>query len=164
MSQIQKWDYNFLSLARQISFFSKDPSTKVGALIARPDRTIASMGFNGFPKGIKDDWRLSVREEKYKIIIHAEMNAILNAKESVEGYTLYVWPLAPCINCCKHVIQSGIKRIVYPVLINDYTRWTEELNASFELFSEACIETEGVYLNISDKEDLKPWDHLNENI
>lgn len=91
----KKWDLRFLRLSQCISTFSKDPSTKVGAVIVRPDKTIASMGFNGFPKKLKDDARYNDREVKYSLIVHGEINAILFAKESLTGYTLYTYPFMP---------------------------------------------------------------------
>jgi dCMP deaminase len=105
------WDKRFLELAALVGGWSKDPSTKVGAVIVRPDRTIASLGYNGFPRGVDDTYK--DREHKLLRTVHAEMNAILSAREPVNGYTLYVTPLCPCSNCAAAIIQSGIKRIVY---------------------------------------------------
>lgn len=111
-----RWDMRFLALAEHIAAWSKDPSTKCGAVIVRPNRTIASVGYNGFPRGVVDDPRLyEEREEKYSRIVHAEMNAILSASESLAGYTLYVWPpgMGPtCDRCAAAVIQTGIRRVV----------------------------------------------------
>jgi dCMP deaminase len=58
---MNKWDKNFLQLAKTVSTFSKDPSTKVGAVIVDDDNRVISIGYNGFPKGIKDDNRLDNR-------------------------------------------------------------------------------------------------------
>lgn len=101
-----------LSLAVAVADRSRDPSTKVGAVIIRSDKTICSMGYNGFPRQMEDkpEW-WDVREEKYARVIHAEMNAILNAPEPVTGMTLYVTH-PPCENCAKHVAAAGITRIV----------------------------------------------------
>ena len=110
---IDKWHIRFLSLAEHISTWSKDPSTQCGAVVVRPDKTIASVGYNGFPKGYPDltNWYLE-KETKHKNVIHAEMNAILFAKELLVGYTLYTYPIPPCIRCMPHVIQSGISMVV----------------------------------------------------
>jgi dCMP deaminase len=107
------WDIRFVQLAKLVSLWSKDPSTKVGAVIVRPDKTIASVGFNGFPKGVPDQpsW-YEDREVKYKIVKHAEENAILFAHEDISGHTLYVYPLPPCSSCAGDIIQRGIKRVV----------------------------------------------------
>ena len=73
-----KWDKRFLELAKHISLWSKDPSTKVGCVVVGEDREIRSTGFNGFPRGIEDDdGRLSDRSQKYPLICHAEENAII---------------------------------------------------------------------------------------
>lgn len=110
------WDGRFLSLAAHVAQWSKDPSTKCGAVIVRPNRTIASLGYNGFPRGVEDAGHLySNREEKYKRIVHAEVNAILFASEPMRGYTLYTWPFLPCCRCATVVIQSGLTRVVAPI-------------------------------------------------
>lgn len=115
---MKSWDMKILGLAEYIAAaWSKDPSTKVGAVITRPDHTIVSVGYNGFPRGIRDTTeRLNDREMKLNLTVHAEMNAILNAREPLKGYTLYVWPpsyFSPtCHRCAPHVIQTGIINIV----------------------------------------------------
>jgi dCMP deaminase len=81
------WDAYFIGIAREVSTASKDPSTKVGAVIVRPDWTVAAMGYNGFPRGIADTpERLNDRETKYALVTHAEVNAILTAREPLHGY------------------------------------------------------------------------------
>lgn len=109
---MNKWDERFLELAQVVSSWSKDPSTKVGAVIA-DKKHIVSVGFNGFPPHVedRDEW-LNERETKYKLIIHAEINAILNSNRSVAGCTLYTYPLFPCPDCSKHLSASGITRVV----------------------------------------------------
>lgn len=110
-----RWDEFFFSLCKTNAGMSKDPSTKVGSVIVRPDRTVVSMGWNGFPKRSKDSENLySDREIKYQRIIHAEMNAIIHAREPLHGCTLYSWPLGPCERCMPHIIQAGIIRVVSP--------------------------------------------------
>ena len=79
------WDKRFLELASVVGSWSKDPSTKVGAVIVNENKQIVSMGYNGFPRGVRDDYRLENRETKYNLIVHAEANAIIHAKESLEG-------------------------------------------------------------------------------
>jgi dCMP deaminase len=113
----QWWDRWFLGLAQYISTASKDPSTKVGAVIVDKNRIIRGIGYNGFPRGVKDTpARYADRELKYKLVVHAEVNALLNATGSVQDCSIYVWPTlmvpAVCPECCKAVIQSGIKRVV----------------------------------------------------
>ena len=108
------WDKRFLELATTVAGWSKDPSTKVGSVIVRPDRTVAALGFNGFPRVMPDKpENYENREEKYSRVIHAEMNALLQAREPVKGYTAYV-TLLPCDRCLVHLAQAGIVRFVAP--------------------------------------------------
>lgn len=108
------WDLRFLDLARHVAAWSKDPSTQVGATIVRPDRTIVSVGFNGFPRGVLDlPSRYADRPVKYGLVVHAEANAILSAHQDVAGCTLYS-SLMTCNECAKLIIQSGIRCVVTP--------------------------------------------------
>jgi len=137
-----KWDKRFLQLASLVASWSKDPSTQCGGVIVRPDKTIASVGYNGFPRGIKD-WEefLNNREEKLKRVVHSEMNAILNARERLDGYTLYNWPGQSCSRCAVHVIQAGIIRVVSAKPEGGFAeRWAEEMKLTEQLFNEAYIE------------------------
>lgn len=134
-----KWDNRFLKMAREISTWSKDPSTQCGAVIVRPDKTIVSLGYNGFPRGMPDnDELLTNRDEKLFRVVHAEMNAILTAREPLLGYTLYVWPFSPCERCAVHIIQSGIKRVVYP--ITNVERWAESFQRSRKYMMECGLD------------------------
>ena len=135
---MSNWDSRFLDLARLVSTWSKDPSTQVGAVITR-DKFVVSLGFNGHPKGVVDSAeRLEVREVKYRTIIHAEINAILTAKQDLEGCTIYLWPFMPCSQCGAAIVQAGIKRVVAPKSDND--RWAESFKFTTEMFAEAGVE------------------------
>ena len=135
---LSNWDVRFLGLAAYISNWSKDESTKCGCVIARPDKTIASLGFNGFPRGLRDDPRLLLeRDRKYERVIHAEMNALLFLREQVEGFTMYVWPMLPCNRCAVHVIQAGIGKVVAPAIYID--RWRDSVKLTRSLFDEAGV-------------------------
>lgn len=133
-----EWDIRFLDLAKLVSTWSKDPSTKVGAVITDANNRIISIGYNGFPQGIIDDSRLDDRETKYKMIVHGEMNAILFANKSLNNCTLYTYPFMPCPRCSAMIIQAGIKRVVS--YKNTISRWEEEFTLSRSLFNEAKIE------------------------
>ena len=137
----EPWDDWLLGLAQYTSTRSKDPSTQCGAVIVRPDNTIASLGYNGFPRGIADaPPLLANREEKYKRVIHCEMNALLTAREPLQGYTLYVWPFLTCERCAVHVIQAGIRRVVAPEATPaQLERWKDNFNLALELFGESGI-------------------------
>jgi dCMP deaminase len=134
------WDKRFLDLADHIAAWSKDPSTKVGAVIVRPNRTIASVGYNGFPRGVKDDAeRLSDRPVKYAMTVHAEANAILSADGKVDGCTIYVSPLHPCSNCAALIIQSGIKRVVARMGTAP-SQWLDSFEKAKIMFDEAGVD------------------------
>jgi dCMP deaminase len=108
------WDARFLNLAQHVGQWSKD-RTKVGAVIARPDHRIVSLGFNGFAAGMSDDEELYAdRPTKLSRVIHAEMNALLFAAQPVVGCTLYTWPMLSCDRCFVHMVQAGIRRFVAP--------------------------------------------------
>lgn len=140
MNDNQKtWDNRYLGLAEYISSWSKDPSTKVGAVIVDKKNRPISFGFNGLPQGVEDSMEiLNNRELKYKMIIHAERNALLFAKTDLQGCTLYTWPFQPCAACTSMIIQSGITRIVTKQV--DHDRWEEEFKLSRKLLEEAGVE------------------------
>ena len=110
------WDEYFMGIAMLAAKRSKDPSTQVGACIVSPDNIIISTGYNGMPKGCSDDefpWGRDGEDTKYPYVVHAELNAILNANgRSLQGSRLYV-ALFPCNECAKAIIQSGIREVVY---------------------------------------------------
>jgi dCMP deaminase len=148
----ERWDQHFLQLAIDHARMSKDPSTHVGAVIVGPDREIRSMGFNGFPRGIRDTpERLNDREAKLRIIVHAETNAILNAARvgiPTKGCTLYlaatdktgaIWGGAPCTRCTVEVIQAGIVEVVTRPFKDVPSRWSGDI-----AFAEALLKEAGV--------------------
>jgi dCMP deaminase len=139
---MNKWSSRFLDMAELVSRWSKDPSTQTGAVIVRPDRTVCSIGYNGFPAAIADkEELLNDREAKYERIIHCEMNALLNARERVDGYTLYTYPFLSCPRCAVHMISAGIKKVVGPKCPDDkLERWGEALERTKTLFREARVE------------------------
>lgn len=126
------WDIRFLRLAKEIASWSKDPSTKVGAVIVDDDNQIVSTGYNGFPFCFPDDEEeYANRELKLQRIIHGEMNAIFNAKRSVRGCTLYTWPFMSCDKCAPHMLQAGITRFVAPDTPSEIKeRWHDSIELS----------------------------------
>ena len=149
---MNKWDIRFLELAEHVSTWSKDPSTKVGAVLVSPDRRTIFHGYNGFPQGMSDDELIyDSRDQKYDRIVHAEMNAVLNATAPVRGFTCYTFPLPVCSRCCIHLIQSGISRIVVPAHVTNVDRWKD----SFERAVDYCREA-GVQLDIISLFNRKP--------
>lgn len=138
LQNYNKWDSRFLDLAKFISTWSKDPSTQVGAIITDWNNRVISIGYNGFPQNIKDDNRLSVRKDKYQIIVHAEVNAILFANIPLKNCTIYTYPFMPCPTCAGMIIQAGINRVVS--YNNMPARWKDNFKISANLFKEAKIE------------------------
>lgn len=110
------WDEYFMGISLLAARRSKDPNTQVGACIVSPENVIISTGYNGMPKGCSDDeypWDRTGEETKYPYVVHAELNAILNANgRSLQGSRIYV-ALFPCNECAKAIIQSGIKKVLY---------------------------------------------------
>ena len=110
------WDEYFMGIAMLAAKRSKDPSTQVGACIVSEDNIIISTGYNGMPKGCSDDefpWGREGAETKYPYVVHAELNAILNANgRDLKGSRIYV-ALFPCNECAKAIIQSGVKEVLY---------------------------------------------------
>ena len=137
------WGDKYIHLAKQISTWSKDPSTKVGAVVIGEYGQLLSQGYNGFPRGIKDsDERLNNRERKYELIVHAEMNAIYNASlngVSLKDSTLYVYGLPICNECAKGIIQVGIKKVIAMRPEKYNIAWEESINNARNLFSEVDI-------------------------
>jgi dCMP deaminase len=144
---VEKWDRRFLELAKLVSTWSKDPSTKVGAVLVNnlQERVIIGTGYNGFPRGILDsEERLNNRETKYKLVVHAEVNAVIQAGQAAKGSTLYVYPsfMVPpiCHDCCKVVIQAGVETIVgYEPDPSDprVQRWLGSIAISREIWQES---------------------------
>ena len=135
---LKKWDLRFLEMARNAAGWSKDPSTKVGAIIVDDDKRVISVGYNGFPKGVTDDERLHDREEKYKMIVHAERNALLFANKDVKNCSIYTYPFMPCSVCAGMIIQAGIKRVV--TVKNNNVRWQKDFVVSRQMFKESEID------------------------
>jgi dCMP deaminase len=140
---MNKWSRRYLDVAKEVATWSKDPSKKIGAIAVGDKGQILSQGYNGFPRGVKDtDNRYDVREEKYKYVVHGEMNCIYNACNSgvsLNGATLYVTGLPVCSECAKGIIQVGINKVVmeYPKDIPDF--WRESMLLTKQMFQEAGI-------------------------
>ena len=107
-ASLPKWDARFLELAEHVAEWSKGPRKRIGAVIVRPDKSIASLGYNGPPRGFDDEAFLRMtREDQHSFVIHAEHNALRQTHdaESVAGYTLYVSPLFPCARCANKIAE-----------------------------------------------------------
>lgn len=149
-SHYRKWDNRFLALADLVASWSKDPSTQVGAVIVRPNKTIVSVGYNGFPRAVRDDGALyNNRSTKLLRTVHAEVNAILTANQSVRGCTLYVSPLHPCATCTGIIIQAGIARVVAHMPTTP-DAWQDSFRAAQEMFDEARVPVQIVTSEVTD--------------
>ena len=133
----EKWDRRFIELAQHIATWSKDPSSKVGAVIVDEHRRVVSVGFNGFPAGVSDEE--VTRARKLLRVVHAEMNACAFATAPVRGCTIYVTH-PPCANCAAILIQKGISRVVYPTPEEAFKeRWFEHYSEAILMFMEAGV-------------------------
>jgi dCMP deaminase len=139
--QEEKWDVRFIKLAKEVSTWSIDPSTKVGCVLVK-DKKVVSLGYNGFPKGISDSFdRLMAREQKYEITVHAEVNAVTTAAlhgVSTEGSTAYI-TLMPCSRCASVLINAGVTSVC--VLTNPVIpdRWLSNFILASNLLAEAGV-------------------------
>lgn len=141
-----KWDKRFLELAQLVSTWSKDPSSKIGAVAIDPsNRNILALGYNGFPRNMEDnEYRLTNRDEKYSLVVHAEMNTIYNASFNgvcLRDSHLYVWGLPICSDCAKGVIQVGVSRVVMPKQTIEEP-WLSSWAKSSRYFDEASVKYE----------------------
>ena len=143
LMQSTMWSDKYIKLAKEISTWSKDPSTKIGAVVVGADGQILSQGFNGFPRGIKDsEERLNNRERKYELVVHGEMNAIYNASlngVSLKDSTIYVYGLPTCNECAKGIIQVGIKKVVAMRPAKYNSDWDKSNKNAAALFKEADV-------------------------
>lgn len=132
------WDERFIRLCESIADWSKDPSTRVGAVIVDGNRRIISTGYNGYPKGVDDT--IVNRDQKILRTIHAEANAILFARQSLDGSTIYV-NLPPCSSCAAKIVQVGIRRVVFREPPADFMlRWGESFEAALEMFHQTDMQ------------------------
>lgn len=151
-----KWDRRFVELARHVAQWSKDPSTKCGAVVVDEERIVRGLGYNGFGRGVADSKeRLTNRDTKLRYVVHAEVNAILTAGAFAKGSALYVWPsfAIPCVcqECAKVAIQAGVRSIRGNVPDERGRErakaWQESLDAARTMCDEAGIQYHGVPLD-----------------
>ena len=135
------WNKRFLGLASYVASWSKDPSTKVGAVIADANKRIVSLGFNGFARKINDDERLNDRSVKYAMVLHAEENAILFAGRNLSDCSLYISGLPPCSHCASLIVKKKKKK-VYAWKQEIPERWQESFKLTQEIFAEAGVTLE----------------------
>jgi dCMP deaminase len=140
--EMNKWDIRFLQMATFVATWSKDPSTSVGAVIADTNNRVIGLGYNGFPRGVADDERLYDRTQKYKMVIHAEENAILNSTGSPANCIIYLTH-PPCLHCAGMLKQAGIFKVVFEEPTGEFkarwnleetTKYLDELQIAYSMF------------------------------
>ncbi|MCP4833842.1 MAG: dCMP deaminase family protein [Phycisphaera sp.] len=138
----EHWHRRFLDLSEQIATWSKDPSRGVGAVIVSPSKQIVSTGFNGLPRGVEDRPERLERPVKYDLIVHAEMNAIIQcARNGVTpiGCAIYS-SFFPCVNCALAIVQAGIETVVTYKPADGDEHWLESIDKSRVVFEEAGVD------------------------
>lgn len=138
----EHWHRRFLDLSEQIATWSKDPSRGVGAVIVSPSKQIVSTGFNGLPRGVEDRPERLERPVKYDLIVHAEMNAIIQcARNGVTPIDCAIYSsFFPCVNCALAIVQSGIETVVTYRPADGDEHWLESIDKSRAVFDEAGVE------------------------
>ena len=132
------WDERFMRLAIEARSWVKGPDLGVGACVVSPDRRGFSLGYSGLPRGMTDtDERIGEADFKDYHLVHAELNAILNASQSVVGWTMYA-TTCPCAHCSIAIIQAGIVRVVSPGPIDG--RWKRHHLEGREALRECGVE------------------------
>ena len=136
-ARLQTWA---IEMAHHVAKLSKDPSTKVGAVLFDEKRRIVSAGYNGFARGVADtDDRLSDRDVKYRLVLHAEKNAILFATGPTHGCTMVVTHPC-CAQCAALIIQAGVAHVMWPKPAAEFEeRWRQDLVLTREQFTEAGV-------------------------
>ena len=136
-----KWERRWFERAIVSGTWSKDEKHKIGSLIVNDDNIELSGGFNGFPRGVKDDDRLLYknRDIKNRIIIHAEANAICAAARVghalLGGIAFCTQP--PCSQCAGMLIQVGVKKVYF--FSNTTTHWGESIQIAKDILDEAQV-------------------------
>jgi dCMP deaminase len=138
-----RWQQYYMRLAREVASGSKDGSSKFGSILVRPDKTVASIGFNGFPKSIPDNDQYltdpAFREEKYARIVHAEANC-LNYNRDFDTSDFHMFVNAhPCDKCALRIASTGVKHVYYEEKPDFEARWAESLAMAKLIFEEASI-------------------------
>lgn len=132
-------------MADLVAGWSKDRSTKVGAVLVDERKRVAGVGYNGFPDRIMDHSDLlDDRDMKLSLTIHAEVNAILNCAVPTKGLNLFVTH-PPCGECSKFVIQAGISKVFYWVPEGSFLeRWQGSIDRAEHMFGLAGVPLLGV--------------------
>jgi dCMP deaminase len=140
-----KWTDYFLNLAENVKLKSKDNSTQIGAVIVGEDNEVLSTGYNSFPRGLDDNLQeRQERPEKYFWMVHAELNAILNAARvgtKLKNSTIYITSGIPCVDCAKSIVNAGIKTVYCKKVCTtkNKEKWEESQKRSIQLLKECEV-------------------------
>lgn len=142
------WIEYFLNIAENVKLKSKDESTQIGAVIVGTDNEVLSTGYNSFPRGIDDNVKeRQERPEKYFWVVHAELNAILNAARvgtKLKGSTIYLTSGLPCSNCARAIINAGVEKVYCKRVCTtkNKDKWDKEQDVTRVMFEETNIKVE----------------------
>jgi dCMP deaminase len=141
-----EWIHYFLSIAETVKLKSKDESTQIGAVIVGKDNEVLSTGYNSFPRGLDDNLKeRQERPEKYFWMVHAELNAILNAARvgtKLKDSKIYITSGIPCVDCAKAIVNAGIKTVYCKEVCTtkNKEKWEESQKRSLQLLWECKVE------------------------
>jgi dCMP deaminase len=128
------WTDYFLGLAKVVSQRSHDIHTKHGCVITDQNNRILGVGYNGFPRGLKDSELPTFRPDKYSWMVHSERNALSNCVVRPDNGIAYV--TGQCCNDCAIALwQEGIKTIY---MIDDHGTilFDDKAKKQFDIFVE----------------------------
>lgn len=132
------WDKRFYDLSLNVAEWSKDPDKQVGAVLVSPDKREVCYGYNGMPVGFQhDEEYLKDKYIKLKYTIHAETNAILNARRDVTGWAIYC-SANPCLDCAKLLAQTGLAALIVPPL-DQRSKWYNNQRTARALLADYLI-------------------------
>lgn len=131
MNKFQLYGFKIAELTSELS---KDCHKKVGAAILNPDWRLVSTGYNGFPSGVRD--KTFDVENRLALTVHAEINAIISAKQDLSDCRIFIYPCLPCSQCAGAIVQAGITEVY---VWEDYhnPKWNTKL--SLDIFEQAGV-------------------------
>lgn len=133
----------FFDIAKRVALESKYDGTKVGSVLVKDNRSIVTHGCNGYPNGLDDDYINTLsRDERLKLVIHAEENSLLNMLEfgidRVERLTAFVTH-HPCIKCAARLKRAGIHQVKYIKNSEFEAKWIEPDRKLFDKLQMALM-------------------------
>ena len=127
------WDELFMGMAVTVAHRSNDPNTQVGAVIVSPQRIVMGVGYNGHPRGCTE--LPTTAPEKYMVMAHAELNAVINCSLPPRGCTLYCL-MEPCNVCTQYIINAQIREVVF---LREREEPEQEYLVAREMFNQSHV-------------------------